>query len=142
MIVERFSISFNVRHTIQFSTVIECERTRGRTCTSNVLPWRIPQPSKHCAYVHDDHQTPAPEDSTLSILQSHPLPCLVSPSLVPISKKNRSSAAQQICFTPVLDSGRSRHHDSPRDSQDMQCSSVSSLIQIRRTSTAMLARHT
>lgn len=72
-----------------------------------------------------------------------PLPCLVSPSLVPINKKDSSKDGRanllhsRALFLDVPDTTFLQE-----STQDMQCSSVPSLIQIRRTSTAMLARHT
>lgn len=84
-----------------------------------------------------------PLHSTAHCQFSSPLPCLVSPSLVPINKKKSSKNGRanllhtRALFLDVLDT---------TILQEIRktCNVPQSLrlIQIRRTSTAMLARHT
>ena len=69
-------------------------------------------------------QTPA-QHSTLSIFVPPAMPCISVPC--PYQQEEELQERQSKSAShPCIVSGRSRHHNSPRDSQDMQCSSVSS----------------
>ena len=101
-------MSSNARHIVQCSMAIECQRTRGRTCTSNVLPWRTPPALKALCIRTRRSSNPCRAHCQFCIPPA--MPCISVPCPYEHECSIKAGRAN-LPHTPVLVSRRSRHHN-------------------------------